>query len=267
MKTLTRTIAAIASVPIAGIIAMSGAGSAFALSCPAGYVTAVAANGAQFCSPTGTGGVTGGGTIVGGGGGGSYTPGTTAPIVSGGNTAPVAPAPAPVYNPPPAYVAPAPAPAPVQAPAPVALAPAPAPVPARQAVAPAAPANSAEPPSGASEIPAAVSPDTVPVSEPSKETVETPSATPSTHPSPAESSAPVNTASAIPSSSVKTPAPEVSETPVALTQASSASRLNFSVTAGAGLVAFLLLTMTVASRISFARADSNKIDDSESTSN
>lgn len=254
MKTLTRTIAAIASVPIAGIIAFTGASSAFAISCPAGYVSAVAGNGAEFCSPTGTGGVGGGGsTTI--GGGGSTVPGQAGTIVGGGNTAPVAPAPAPVYNPPPAYVAPAPAPAP-------------APVPARQVAAPAAPANSVEPPSGSSEIPAAVTLDTAPVSEPSKPAVETPSETPSAapsaHPSSAESSAPVNTASAIPSSSVETPAPEVSVTPVVLSQASSASPLNFSVTAGAGLIAFILLAMTVAGRISFARAGANKINDSES---
>jgi hypothetical protein len=252
LKNLTKAIAAAASIPIAGIIAMSGAGSAFALSCPAGYVTAVAANGAQFCSPTGTGGVAGGGTAT-IGNGASTVPGQAAPIVGGGTTAPQLP---PAYNPPPAYVPQAPA-APAQQAAQRPAAPAPAQV--QAPVAPAgqveAPASNAEAPSIPQEAPAAVTPETGISPEPSKAVTDTPSTV--------ASSAPVNNTASIAPSSF--PTAEATKAPVAVTQAASVSPLNLSLTAGAGLVAFLLLAMTIAGHISFAKVNSKELDNSENS--
>lgn len=114
MKALTKIAATVAAIPVAGLIALTSAGAAQALTCDPGYVP-VTFNGIQSCSPTGTGG-TGGEGNVSTGTGGSTTPGQAGGIVnggSGGGPIPgyVAPAPAPIY------VAPQPAPAPAPAPA------------------------------------------------------------------------------------------------------------------------------------------------------
>jgi hypothetical protein len=48
---MDKAIAAIAAIPVAGIIALTGAGAASAITCGPGFVPGVAANGAPFCSP------------------------------------------------------------------------------------------------------------------------------------------------------------------------------------------------------------------------
>lgn len=243
LKTLTRVVAATAALPIAGIIALSGAGSAFAFSCAPGY-TATVINHTDVCVPNSDGGVGGGGTGYVGGNGGSTVPGQAPPIVSGNNNIPtLPPAPAPAA-PAPAPVAPrpvAPAPAPV-APRPVAPAPSPAPAaPAGQAVAPAN--NSVEPPS---EVP-------VTAPEPSKP-AEPNSDTPTASPSAVASSVPLNTESAAPSSS-PTSSPTETQTAISATQTASSSPLDISgVTLGAGLIAVVLLGITMANRLSFSKA-------------
>ncbi|MET4144110.1 hypothetical protein [Arthrobacter sp. UYCo732] len=98
--------------------ALWSAGPANAITCPAGYVPSVAGNGADFCSPTGTGGVGGGGS-VGTAPGTVTTPGQAGPV-NGGGMGP-APAPLPRYVPAPAapYVPPIQAPAPAAPAAPI----------------------------------------------------------------------------------------------------------------------------------------------------
>ncbi|MCW2763828.1 MAG: hypothetical protein JWR85_4029 [Marmoricola sp.] len=264
MKTLTKALAAVASLPIAGIIALSGAGSAFAITCPAGSAPAVAGNGAEFCAPRSDGGVAGGGTAT-IGNGASTVPGQAGAIVSGGSGAPRMP---PAYNPPPAYIAPAPA---APAPRPAAPAPAPAPAQVQAPIAPArqaeAPVNNVEPPPVPQEVPAV--PVTGVASEPTKDvadtSAETPTPTPTAHPSAVESSVPMNTP-APPSSSPETHPAEVATAPDSLTQAASASPLNSSaVTIGAGLIALLLLATAAVGRISFAKAGSKEHNDSETS--
>lgn len=125
MKSVSKIAAVFASIPVAGLIALSGAGAVHALTCAPGYVP-VTFNGIQSCSPTGTGGVGGGGSGTVGGGGGSTVPGQAPGIVNPGMGAPPAPlpqvpAPAPAIKIP---AAPAPAPVPAQR-APVQQAPAP----------------------------------------------------------------------------------------------------------------------------------------------
>lgn len=259
LKTLTRVVAATVALPIAGIIALSGAGSAFAITCPSGYVPAVAGNGAEFCSPLGDGGVGGGGTGYVGGNGGSTVPGQAPPVVSGGGYTP--PQPPPAYIPPPANVAPAPAPAPV-APRPVAPAPVPAVVapaipapaaPAGQAVAPAN--NSVEPPSAPQEAP-------VTAPEPSKPAAPS-SETPKVSPSVVASSAPLKTESAEPSSS-PTSSPTETQAAISGAQTASVSPLNISgITLGAGLIAVVLLGIAMVTRLSFSKAGKKVTTESE----
>lgn len=129
MKAFHKVAAALATVPVAGVIALSGAGVASAAPCPVGQHWNEMGGGSGFCSPDASGGGTGGSITTDLGG-------TNAPAPQ----APAMPAP-PAYKPPvyapapvqqPAKVVPAqqapvriPA-APVQAPAPAQKAPVPA---------------------------------------------------------------------------------------------------------------------------------------------
>jgi hypothetical protein len=113
---MDKAIAAIAAIPVAGIIALTGAGAASAIVCGPGTVPAVAGNGAEFCVVNSTGGNAGSGGSVSIGSGASTVPGQAGGIVSGsgggipGYEPPAYTPPAPVYVPPaPVYVAPAPA--------------------------------------------------------------------------------------------------------------------------------------------------------------
>jgi hypothetical protein len=191
----SRTAAALGTVLAAAALALGAAGPAQALTCGPGSVVAVAGNGAEFCSPTGTGGVTGGGGVS-TGNGGSTVPGQAAPIAGGsGGGAPVfVPAPAP-------YVPPVQAPAPVYAPAPApAYNPGPAPVqnpgpnsytpaqgqpvkgvaPAENPVIDGVPAEAPVAEATPTETPAAVAPSETPSVRPSA--TQSPSATPSAQP-------------------------------------------------------------------------------------
>lgn len=249
MKTLTKAIAGVASLPIAGIIALSCAGSAFAITCPAGSSPAVASNGAELCVPRNDGGVgdSGGATF---GNGSSTVTGQAPSVVSGNKNSPQPP---PAYHPPPANVAPAPAPvapAPVvprpvvPAPAPVAITPQ-IPVPAAgQAVVPVQ--NNVESPSAPQEIPA-TEPEPAKPAEPASES-------PTASPSSVASSGPVKTGDAMPSPS-PTSSPVEPKTAISVTPASSVSPVNVSgITLGAGLTVFVLLGIAVANRLSFAKA-------------
>lgn len=248
------------SIPIAGIVALTGAGAAFAITCPVGQHWNDMGGGSGFCSPNASGGGTGGNGTVNLGGSNApapqepvfnapapYKPPVYAPAPTPASKVP-APAPAPAYvAPKPAYVAPVPAPAPAQVPAPA---------PARQAV---APVNNVEAPSAPQETPAA--PSTTAESEPSKDA----SAIPTANPLPSASSTPVNTSNATPSSFPENPSqPEIAKDSATLTQAASTSPLNTStVTIGAGLIAFLLLAKAAVGRISFAKAGSKELDNSD----
>lgn len=88
MKTLTKAIAIIGALPIAGIIALTGAGSAFATACPSGQ-TPTTINNTQVCIPNSDGGTAGGGSVS-VGGGASTVPGQAGGIVSGGGYKPPA---------------------------------------------------------------------------------------------------------------------------------------------------------------------------------
>lgn len=115
MKIVTKAIAVVASAPIAGLIILSGAGAANAITCGPGYTESIV-NNTPICVPNSDGGVGGGGTGT-IGNGGSTAPGQAVPIAPPVQQAPPAPAPAPappVAVPPPA----APAPAPNYAPSP-----------------------------------------------------------------------------------------------------------------------------------------------------
>lgn len=122
MKAVTKIIAAIATVPVAGLITLGSAGAATAITCAPGYIETVAANGASFCAARNDGGVGGGGTGT-IGNGGSTAPGQAVPVAPPVQQAPPAPPAAPAPAPAPIQVAPAPVTAPkapaVQAPAPV----------------------------------------------------------------------------------------------------------------------------------------------------
>lgn len=110
MKALNRGLAAIAVIPVAGLIALSGAGVANAITCGPGYTEAVAGNGAHFCAARNDGGVGDSGVPGSVGSGGSTTVGQ-APAVTGGNGGGYAP---PAQAPAPAPVTRSVAPAPVQ---------------------------------------------------------------------------------------------------------------------------------------------------------
>lgn len=110
MKAFHKVAAALATLPVAGVIALTGAGIASAATCPAGQHWNEMGGGSGFCSPDASGGGTGGNGSV--DLGGTNTPAPQAPVFN--QPAPYKP---PVYGPAPVPVQPAPvrqAPAPVQ---------------------------------------------------------------------------------------------------------------------------------------------------------
>lgn len=110
MKGFHKIAATLAALPVAGVIALTGAGIASAATCPAGQHWNEMGGGSGFCSPDASGGGTGGNGSV--DLGGTNTPAPQAPVFN--QPAPYKP---PVYGPAPAPVQQAPvrqAPAPVQ---------------------------------------------------------------------------------------------------------------------------------------------------------
>lgn len=123
MKAFHKVAAALATLPVAGVIALTGAGIASAATCPAGQHWNEMGGGSGFCSPNASGGGTGGNGSV--DLGGTNTPAPQTPVFN--QPAPYkppvyGPAPVPVYSKPdPVQQAPIrQAPAPVQNYAPVA---------------------------------------------------------------------------------------------------------------------------------------------------
>lgn len=119
MKAFHKIAAALATLPVAGVIALTGAGVASAATCPAGFHWNDMGNGAGWCAQDASGGGTGGSITY-----------TDKPVAQPVPQAPVMPQP-PAYDPP--VYAPLPPPPPVQtrpmpapAPAPVNVRPAPA---------------------------------------------------------------------------------------------------------------------------------------------
>lgn len=94
-KFFAKALGVAITLPVSGLIILGGAAAANALTCHAGYVPAIAGNGAEVCSPRNDGGVSGGGTAA-TGNGSSTSPGQAAPVV--GDTAGV-PALPPVATP------------------------------------------------------------------------------------------------------------------------------------------------------------------------
>lgn len=113
MKAFHKVAAALATLPIAGVIALTGAGIASAATCPAGYHWNDMGNGAGWCAQDASGGGTGGSITY-----------TDAPVAAPVPQAPAMPQP-PAYQPPVFAPLPPPPPAPVK-PAPVHVKPAPA---------------------------------------------------------------------------------------------------------------------------------------------
>lgn len=110
MKAFRKVAAVLATIPVAGMIALTGAGIASAATCPAGQHWNEMGGGSGFCSPDASGGGTGGnGTFI---GNGTNTPAPQAPVFN--QPAPYKP---PVYGSAPAPVYPIPVPvqqAPIQ---------------------------------------------------------------------------------------------------------------------------------------------------------
>lgn len=249
MKTITKAIAALSAIPVAGIIALTGAGSAFAMTCAPGY-DPVTFNGVQVCSPRGDGGVAGGGTAT-VGNGASTVPGQAQPVVGGGYKPP-AYAPSAPYNPPPAYVPTVPAPV-VRVPVPVA------PAPAQIVPAPAAPAPVIAARNTANEAPVqnATGGDAAPATTvPKKEEPSTSaSASASSKPKPSAVVIPSVSATPVASSPAVSEASTPTKSPAELSaeKTSTSSPVNLSVLVSAALIAVLLIGMAMFNRFSFMR--------------